>query len=113
MPGLRERLACELAVPASASAPALRRVAVRRLRRAARALVGAGGARAHARSAYLVNFGYSGPLIKRRQLITLHDASVQAVAHAYSWHYRLVHDALVRVLEPPRRYGHDRVELLA
>ncbi|HVJ60373.1 MAG TPA: glycosyltransferase family 1 protein [Burkholderiaceae bacterium] len=95
---LRQRLACELAVPTPASAPALRRVVVRRL----------AGPRGHlweqltlaryARSAYLVNFGYSGPLLKRRQLITLHDASVQAVAHAYSWQYRLLHDAFVRVL---------------
>ncbi len=96
--GLRERLACEIAVPASASVPALRRIAVRRLAGPRGHLWEQVALARHARSAYLVNFGYSGPLIKRRQLITLHDASVQAVAHAYSWHYRLVHDALVRVL---------------
>ena len=29
----------------------------------------------HSRGAFLVNFNYSGPLLKRRQLITIHDAT--------------------------------------
>jgi len=97
-PTLRERLTCELAVPAEACPPALRRITVRRLAGPRGHLWEQLSLARHARTAYLVNFGYSGPLFKRRQLITLHDASVQAVAHAYSWRYRVVHDALVRVL---------------
>jgi glycosyltransferase involved in cell wall biosynthesis len=52
----------------------------------------------YAGSSYLVNFGYSGPIAKRRQLITLHDASVRAVPQAYRLSYRWLHDALIALL---------------
>src|SRR5215471_6601195 len=45
---------------------------------------------AFARGAYLVNFSYSGPLAKRDQLITVHDAAVRAFPQAFSRRYRLL-----------------------
>lgn len=48
-----------------------------------------------ARGAPLVNFSYSGPLFKRDQLITLHDAGTRADRASYSWRYRLAHDTMV------------------
>jgi glycosyltransferase involved in cell wall biosynthesis len=48
--------------------------------------------------AFLVNFNYSGPLLKRRQLITVHDATVRAMPQAFSRAYRWVHNAVVSVL---------------
>lgn len=50
------------------------------------------------RGAELLNFSYSGPLFKRNQLITLHDAGTRADRDSYSWPYRLAHDTLVRWL---------------
>jgi glycosyltransferase involved in cell wall biosynthesis len=50
------------------------------------------------RGAFLVNFNYSGPLLKRRQLITVHDATVRAMPQAFSRSYRWVHNAMVTVL---------------
>ncbi len=53
-----------------------------------------------ARGAYLINVNYSAPLLKRRQLITLHDASVRVHPRTYSWSYRLLNSLLVGVLAP-------------
>jgi glycosyltransferase involved in cell wall biosynthesis len=98
-PPLRERLRLSLALPAGATAPALRHIGIRRQGRL-------GG---HcweqlvlprlARGAYLLNFNYSGPLFKRDQLITVHDATVLAVPEAFGWRYRLLHRALVAWLK--------------
>ena len=52
----------------------------------------------HSHQAFLVNFNYSGPLLKRRQLITIHDATVRAMPQAFSRAYRWVHNAMVSVL---------------
>ena len=52
----------------------------------------------HSHGAFLVNFNYSGPLLKRRQLITIHDATVRAMPQAFSRAYRWVHNAMVSVL---------------
>lgn len=51
-----------------------------------------------ARGAELVNFSYSGPVFKRAQLITLHDAGTWADRGSYAWRYRLGHNMLVRWL---------------
>lgn len=53
-----------------------------------------------ARGAYLVNPSYSGPLLKRDQMITVHDAGVRAHPHTYARRYRLFHDALLTTLAP-------------
>jgi glycosyltransferase involved in cell wall biosynthesis len=52
-----------------------------------------------ARDDLLVNFSYSGPLAKRHQLITLHDATVRAMPECFSRRYRLVQDALIAGLQ--------------
>jgi glycosyltransferase involved in cell wall biosynthesis len=51
-----------------------------------------------ARGAYLVNFNYSGPLLKRHQLVTVHDATVRAMPEAFTRSYRWVHNAMVALL---------------
>lgn len=88
-----------LAIPGSAKPPALAAIAVARL----------SGLRGHlweqitlpvfARGDLLVNFNYSAPLVKRNQLITLHDATVRAMPECFSLSYRLVQDALIAGLE--------------
>lgn len=50
------------------------------------------------RGAYLVNFNYSGPLFKRHQLITIHDATVRVMPESFTRAYRWVHNGLVAVL---------------
>lgn len=52
-----------------------------------------------ARDDLLVNFSYSGPLVKRHQLITLHDATVRAMPGCFSTRYRLVQDAIIAALQ--------------
>jgi glycosyltransferase involved in cell wall biosynthesis len=88
-----------LAVPADAVCPPLRNIAIAKLP----------GLRGHlweqvqlpwfARGDLLVNFNYSAPVIKRHQLITLHDATVRAMPECFSLRYRLVQDAVVALLQ--------------
>jgi glycosyltransferase involved in cell wall biosynthesis len=40
------------------------------------------------RGGFLLNFGPTGPLVKRRQIVTIHDASVHVVPHAFSRAFR-------------------------
>ena len=46
----------------------------------------------------LVGFSYSGPIALRRQIITIHDATVAAMPEAFSGRYRRVHRSLVGAL---------------
>ena len=50
------------------------------------------------RGSYLVNFNYSGPLLKRHQLVTVHDATVKVMPASFTRGYRCVHNLLVAVL---------------
>jgi len=94
-----ERLEIVLAVPADAVCPPLRNITIAKL----------SGLRGHlweqvqlplyARGDLLVNFNYSGPIAKRRQLITIHDATVRAMPECFSPRYRLVQDALIALLQ--------------
>jgi glycosyltransferase involved in cell wall biosynthesis len=52
-----------------------------------------------ARQSYLVNFNYSGPLLKKKQMITIHDATVAASPSSFSWKYRLIHHSLIALLK--------------
>ena len=51
-----------------------------------------------ARGAYLVNFNYSGPLLKRRQMVTVHDATVKVMPDSFTRGYRGLHNLMVAVL---------------
>lgn len=54
---------------------------------------------AHTRAAaLLINFGFTGPALMRRQIITVHDGAVVRMPQAYRWHFRLWYGALVRWL---------------
>lgn len=95
---LRERVQAQLAVPAGAMPLQLRQIETRTLT----------PLRGHvweqltlawfARDAFLVNFNYSGPIVKRRQLITLHDATVAVSPETFSFGYRALHRALIFAL---------------
>ncbi len=96
---LRERASFILVTPGDALIPPLKHIAVQK----------AGFLNGHlweqitlpwiTRGEYLINFNYSGPLIKRAQMITIHDASVAALPESFSSQYRTVHNALVHVLK--------------
>jgi glycosyltransferase involved in cell wall biosynthesis len=58
----------------------------------------------YARGAYLVSMSYSGPVLKRRQLVTLHDAMVPAMPSSFSWKYRAFQHIMVRAM----RWAADR-----
>jgi glycosyltransferase involved in cell wall biosynthesis len=95
---IRRRLHIEFAMPTAATAPPLRHMRITTLP----------GPRGHlweqwslarfARDAYLVNFSYSGPLAHRRQMITVHDATVAVSPETFSPAYRWTHRALIALL---------------
>jgi glycosyltransferase involved in cell wall biosynthesis len=43
----------------------------------------------HVKGALLLNFGFTGPLLKANQMITLHDAAIVRMPETYSWQFRL------------------------
>jgi glycosyltransferase involved in cell wall biosynthesis len=47
---------------------------------------------------FLLNFGATGPVIKRKQLVTVHDAAVHVVPEAYSFAFRLWYKTLIPLL---------------
>jgi glycosyltransferase involved in cell wall biosynthesis len=51
-----------------------------------------------ARRDLLLNLSYSGPVLKKNQVITVHDATVHAMPGCFSTPYRLVHRALLPLL---------------
>lgn len=53
----------------------------------------------HARGAFLVNFSYSGPAWKHRQMITVHDAAPAAFPGTFSRRYRALHYVLLALLK--------------
>ena len=97
-PAVRDRLEIVLAVPDGAEAFELNAIECVHV-------AGRAGHRweqlalwRYARGAYLVNFNYSGPLFKRRQLVTIHDATVRAMPASFTRGYRWVHNGMVTVL---------------
>jgi glycosyltransferase involved in cell wall biosynthesis len=53
---------------------------------------------------WLLGFGPTGPLLKRDQIVTIHDAGVCVVPEAYSWQFRAFHRALLPLLVRRNRY---------
>ncbi len=102
--GLRGQLQFDLAVPVGTPSRApLQALKLRHIR-----VVEVPGGGGHvweqlallrfARSAYLVNFNYSGPLLKRWQLVTVHDATVKVMPDSFTRSYRWLHNFMVAVL---------------
>jgi glycosyltransferase involved in cell wall biosynthesis len=52
----------------------------------------------HARNGWLLNLANTGPIITRRQVVTIHDASAFAVPEAYSWIFRRWYQLLLPLL---------------
>jgi glycosyltransferase involved in cell wall biosynthesis len=50
------------------------------------------------RGGLLLSFGPTGPILKSSQIVTIHDASVHAVPHAFSWQFRAWYKVLLPVL---------------
>ncbi len=51
-----------------------------------------------ARGGWLLSFGPTGPLVKRGQLVTIHDAAVHAVPEAFSRKFRVLYKLLLPAL---------------
>jgi glycosyltransferase involved in cell wall biosynthesis len=50
------------------------------------------------RDGWLWSFGATGPLLKRRQVVTIHDAAVRAVPDAYDIRFRMLYELMLPVL---------------
>lgn len=85
-------------VPRGTPVPAFRRLAVREVGR----LRGHAWEQLelpwHARGGLLFSFGFTGPLLKRRQVVTVHDAAVLRVPQAFGARFRHAHAWLVRAV---------------
>ena len=78
-----------LLLPPGAEAPALSHIKVRQVGRLAGHLWEQIELPWHARAGLLLNFGFTGPLFKANQVITIHDAAVVRMPHAYGWRFRV------------------------
>jgi glycosyltransferase involved in cell wall biosynthesis len=87
-----------LAVPAGARHLPLRNIGVQRLPWLGGHLWEQLTLPLFARDDLLVNFNYSGPVAKRDQIITVHDATVRAMPECFSARYRRWHDTLLGLL---------------
>jgi glycosyltransferase involved in cell wall biosynthesis len=56
------------------------------------------------RDGLLLSFAATGPILRRSQVVTMHDAIVYAVPEAYDWRFRLWYRALMPVLARRVRY---------
>lgn len=97
-PASRAALRCCLAVPEGAPELPLQHIERRVVRGGQGHLWEQAALAWHARGSYLVNFNYSAPLLKRHQLVTVHDATVRAMPEAFTPAFRWVHNVLVGVL---------------
>lgn len=97
-PDLRARLPAQLAVPRGAAPLPLRHVPTCLLPRLQGHAWEQLSLAWFARDAFLVNFNYSAPVLKRRQLVTLHDATVAVHPQTFSRAYRAVHRLLIGAL---------------
>lgn len=52
----------------------------------------------YCRDGLLLNFCNCAPLVKKQQLVTIHDAGIMAVPRAYSWKFRLWYRLMYTVL---------------
>ncbi|MEY4583356.1 MAG: hypothetical protein RL701_8059 [Pseudomonadota bacterium] len=51
-----------------------------------------------AQGGLLLSFGPTGPLLKKHQIVTMHDAAVVAVPQAYSWQFRAFYRVALPIL---------------
>ena len=88
----------EVLAPPDAEQPALRRIAFRRVGRLRGNAWEQISLPLAARGAFLLSFGPTGPLLKRHQAVTIHDAAVHAVPQAFSFAFRTWYKLLLPVL---------------
>jgi glycosyltransferase involved in cell wall biosynthesis len=98
-PEIGQRLSFELAIPAGAAIPALEHIRVVTLPFLQGHFWEQASLAWYARGAFLVNFSYSGPIFKRRQMITVHDAAPAAHPATFSRRYRALHHLLLGSLK--------------
>ena len=93
-----QSLRVQLAVPRGVTAPPLAAIEVVELPALSGHLWEQITLARFASGAYLVGFSYSGPIFKRQQLVTIHDATVAAVPACFSARYRYFFHLLVWLL---------------
>lgn len=94
--GQGARMSWTLLVPRGTQVPAFKRLTVQHVGRLQGHLWEQIELPWAARDGLLVSFGLTGPVFKRRQVITVHDAAVVRVPQAYKRSFRLGYQALVR-----------------
>lgn len=87
-PAHRNDIVVTLLVPPGAEPPPLRNIATRTIGQGSGQLWEQLWLPLYARDGILLSFAATGPLVLRRQVVTLHDASVYAVPNAFSWKFR-------------------------
>lgn len=98
-PEIGQQIEFELALPAGVAAPALANIRAVTLPLLQGHLWEQFSLAGFARDAFLVNFSYSGPIFKRRQMITVHDAAPAVHPTTFSRRYRALHHLLLGLLK--------------
>jgi glycosyltransferase involved in cell wall biosynthesis len=88
-----------VALPDGAEMNGLKRISVKHVRGSANHLWEQVALLNASRGALLLNFNYSGPVLKRDQIITIHDATACVFPDSFSLSYRLVHRLLISLLK--------------
>ena len=87
-----------LLVPRGTPTPAFRYIAMKELGRLQGHLWEQVELPWHARGGLLLSFGLTGPLLKKWQIVTVHDANVFRMPQAFNWRFRLWYRFLVHQL---------------
>jgi glycosyltransferase involved in cell wall biosynthesis len=88
-----------VAIPDAAEITGLKRISVKHVSGRANHLWEQVALLNASRGALLLNFNYSGPVLKRDQIITIHDATACVFPESFSLSYRLVHRLLITLLK--------------
>jgi glycosyltransferase involved in cell wall biosynthesis len=88
-----------VALPDAAEMNGLKRISVKHVKGSANHLWEQVALLNASRGALLLNFNYSGPVLKRDQIITIHDATACVFPESFSLPYRLVHRLLITLLK--------------
>ena len=87
-----------LLMPPGTEAPALKHIAIATVGRMQGHLWEQLELPWHARRGLLLGFGFTGPLIKARQVITIHDAAVVRMPEVYGWKFRTWYRLVVGIV---------------
>lgn len=87
-----------LLLPRGARAPAMKHIAALEVGRTGGHLWEQLELPWHARKGLLLSFGFTGPIVKANQIVTIHDATMVRMPEAYGWRFRAWYRLVVGIV---------------